>query len=92
MFNVLGENMAIVTMYCTDSCPFCINAEKLLLSKGVEIEKIDIEVEANKFAEIVAQIGQDSVPQIFINGRHIGGFDDLSELDMDDELEPLLGL
>ncbi|MCK5697313.1 MAG: glutaredoxin 3 [Gammaproteobacteria bacterium] len=84
--------MAIVTMYCTDSCPFCRNAEKLLLSKGVEIEKINIELEPDKFAEIVAKIGRDSVPQIFIDERHIGGFDDLSELDMDDELEPLLGL
>ena len=84
--------MAHVEMYCTDSCPFCINAEKLLVSKGVEIEKIDTDKEPEKFAEIVAQIGRDSVPQIFIDGKHIGGFDDLSELDMDDELEPMLGL
>jgi len=84
--------LAHVTMYCTDSCPFCTNAEKLLVSKGVEIEKIDTKQEPEKFAEIVAQIGRDSVPQIFIDGKHIGGFDDLSELDMDDELEPMLGL
>ncbi|MCN4144144.1 MAG: glutaredoxin [Thiohalomonas sp.] len=84
--------MAIVTMYCTDSCPFSRNAEKLLLSKGVEIDKIDPEQEVEKFVEISAQIGRDSVPQIFIDGKHIGGFDDLSELDMDDELDPLLGL
>lgn len=81
-----------VTMYCTDSCPFCLNAEKLLLSKGIEIEKIDTEAEPEKFAKVVAEIGQDSVPQIFINGQHVGGFDDISELDMDDELEPMLGL
>ena len=84
--------MAHVTMYCTNSCPFCVNAEKLLLSKGVEIEKINTEKEPEKFAEIIAQIGRDSVPQIFIDGKHIGGFDDLSELDMDDELEPMLDL
>jgi len=84
--------MAEVIMYCTDSCSFCINAEKLLLAKGVEVSKINIEQEAEKFAEVVARIGRDSVPQIFIDGKHIGGFDDLSELDMDDELEPLLGL
>lgn len=84
--------MAHVTMYCSDSCPFCNNAEKLLVSKGVEIEKIDTEKEPEKFAEIVAKIGRDSVPQIFIDGQHIGGFDDLFELDMDDELEPMLGL
>jgi len=84
--------MAIVTMYYSDSCPFCKNAEKLLLSKGVEIDKIDTQQESERFADIIAQIGSDSVPQIFIDGKHIGGFDDLSELDMDDELEPMLGL
>ena len=84
--------MAEVIMYCTDSCPFCTNAVKLLLAKGVEITKINTEQEVEKFAEVVAQIGRDSVPQIFIDGKHIGGFDDLSELDMDDELEPMLGL
>lgn len=41
---------------------------------------------------MAAEIGQDSVPQIFINGQHVGGFDDISEPDMDDELELLLGL
>ncbi len=84
--------MAEVIMYCSDSCPFCQNAEKLLLAKGVDIKKIDIEQEAEKFGQISAQIGRDSVPQIFIDGKHIGGFDDLSELEMDDELNPLLGL
>ncbi len=84
--------MAIVTMYYTNSCPFCKNAEKLLLSKGIEIDKIDAEQEPEKFADIIAQTGCDSVPQIFIDSKHIGGFDDLSELDMDDELEPMLGL
>jgi len=84
--------MAHVKMYCSNSCPFCTNAEKLLLSKGVEIEKINTEEEPDEFAEIVAQIGRDSVPQIFIDGKHVGGFDDISELDMDDELDPMLGL
>jgi glutaredoxin 3 len=84
--------MAHVKMYCTNTCPFCINAEKLLLSKGVEIEKINIDIEVDEFAKVAAEIGLDSVPQIFIDGQHVGGFDDLSELDMDDELEPMLGL
>jgi len=84
--------MAHVIMYCSDNCPFCNNAEKLLLSKGVEIEKINTRDEPEKFAEVVAKIGSDSVPQIFIDGKHIGGFDDLSELDMDDDLDPMLGL
>lgn len=84
--------MAHVKMYCTGNCPFCNNAEKLLLSKGVAIEKINTEEKPEEFAEIVAQIGRDSVPQIFIDGKHVGGFDDISELDMDDELDPMLGL
>ncbi len=84
--------MAHVKMYCTDSCPFCVNAEKLLLSKGVEIEIIDIDSAVEEFAAVAKKIGKDSTPQIFIDGKHIGGFDDLSELDMDDELEPMLGL
>ena len=84
--------MAHVKMYCTNTCPFCINAEKLLLSKGAEIEKINIDIEVDEFAKVAAEIGLDSVPQIFIDGQHVGGFDDLSELDMDDELEPMLGL
>jgi glutaredoxin 3 len=79
-------------MYITDICPFCKNAEKLLLAKGVKIQMININKESEKFAQIVAKIGTDSVPQIFINGQHIGGFDDLSELDMDDELDSMLGL
>ena len=84
--------MAHVVMYCTETCPFCANAEKLLVSKGVDIEKIDIEKEPEKFASITETIGKDSVPQIFIDGKHVGGFDDISELDMDDELDPLLGI
>ncbi|MDX2507101.1 MAG: glutaredoxin domain-containing protein [Gammaproteobacteria bacterium] len=84
--------MAHVRMYCSDDCPFCKNAEKLLLSKGIDIEKINILDEPEKFAQVVAEISSDSVPQIFIDGKHIGGFDDISELDMDDELDPMLGL
>ena len=84
--------MAHVMMYFNDDCPFCKNAEKLLSSKGVVIEKINIETEAEKFSLVAAEIGMNSVPQIFIDGKHVGGFDDISELDMDDELEPMLGL
>jgi len=82
--------MAQVTMYYSPKCPFCRNAEKLLLSKGVVIEKINIDGEDEKLQEMTKLAGRDSVPQIFIDDRHIGGFDDLSELDMDDELDPLL--
>ena len=82
--------MAQVTMYYSTECPFCRNAEKLLLANGANIEKINIDDQDDKLQEMIKLAGRDSVPQIFIDGKHIGGFDDLSELDMDDELEPLL--
>ncbi len=82
--------MAQIKLYCTQSCPFCNNAKKLLQNKGVDIEEIDIEEFPEKRQEMIYLSGATSVPQIFIDGKHIGGFDDLSELDMDDELDPLL--
>ena len=82
--------MPHVVMYCSDTCPFCKNAERLLTKKGVEIDKKDVDKDPALWDEIEAKTGRDTVPQIFINDKHIGGFDDLSELDMDDELDPLL--
>ncbi|MFK5986264.1 MAG: glutaredoxin 3 [Pseudomonadota bacterium] len=82
--------MAHVKIYKTANCSFCRNAIKLLSNKGVEIEEIDIEQFPEKRQEMIDLAGGDSVPQIFVNDNHIGGFDDLSELDMDDELDPLL--
>jgi len=63
--------MVHVKMYYSDNCPFCSNAEKLLLSKGVDIEKIDIEAEPEDFSAVVKEINQDSVPQWVINNRMV---------------------
>ncbi len=83
--------MATVLMYATAICPYCIAAEKLLRSKGVErIEKIRIDLEQERKNEMIERTGRRTVPQIFINQRHIGGFDDLSALDRSGELTPLL--
>ena len=82
--------MAKVVMYYSQECPFCKNAEKLLNAKGASINKISIDGNDNALQEMIQLADRDSVPQIFIDDKHIGGFDDLSELDMDDELEPLL--
>jgi glutaredoxin 3 len=82
--------MPEVLMYCTDTCPFCQRAEKLLTKKGVKIRKINIEGNQSKLREMIKRSGRNTVPQIFIGGKHIGGFDDLSELDMMDELDELL--
>lgn len=84
--------MPEVVMYCTETCPFCQNAEKLLTKKGVAINKINVEGNQSALREMIKRTGRNTVPQIFIGDTHVGGFDDLSELDMDDELDPMLGL
>jgi len=82
--------MQKVVMYCTETCPFCRNAEKLLAKKGVEVEKIRVDIDTALWHEMEQKTGRDTVPQIFIGDKHIGGFDDLSELEMMDELDELL--
>lgn len=83
--------MAKITMYCTEVCPYCVNAERLLKSKGVaEIEKIRIDLHPELREVMIAQTGRRTVPQIFIGEFHVGGFDDLAALDRRDELSPLL--
>lgn len=83
--------MPKVVMYSTQICPFCMRAEHLLKNRGVEhIEKIMIDQHPDKMQEMMQRTGRRTVPQVFIGDRHIGGFDDLSELDMEDELLPLL--
>ena len=84
--------MAKVVMYCTAVCPYCTAAERLLKSRGVtEIEKIRIDLDPAKQAEMIARSGgARSVPQIFIGDTHVGGFDDTSALDAAGKLVPLL--
>jgi len=83
--------MSKVTMYSTAVCPFCINAERLLKSKGVtEIDKIRIDLDPAKRDEMMAKTGRRTVPQIYIGEQHIGGFDDLAALDRAGRLTPLL--
>ena len=80
-------------MYSTRICPYCIRAEKLLARKGItvdQIEKIRVDDHPEQRAEMVRLTGRRSVPQIFIGEKHIGGFDELAELDADGELDPLL--
>ena len=84
--------MAKVVMYCTTVCPYCTAAERLLKSRGVtEIEKIRIDLDPAKQAEMIARSGgARSVPQVFINDTHIGGFDDTSALAAAGKLVPRL--
>lgn len=81
-----------VVMYATDWCPFCVRAEKLLLSKGAEIKKLNTDHNPEFRGEMVELTGRKTVPQIFISERHVGGHDDLVELDSSGELDMLLGI
>jgi glutaredoxin 3 len=82
-----------VEIYTWRSCPFCIRAKQLLTSKGVDFTeyKIDGDEAARKQMAQRAN-GRRSVPQIFINDRHIGGCDDIYDLDFQGKLDPLLTL
>ena len=83
--------MAKVSMYCTAVCPYCNMAEKLLNRKGVsEIEKIRVDMDPARKEEMMTRTGRRTVPQIYIDDFHVGGFDDLSALDQDGKLDPLL--
>jgi len=83
--------MANVVMYTSAVCPYCMNAERLLASKGVkEINKIRVDLQPEKRHEMIEKTGRRTVPQIFIDDRHIGGFDDLRALDLAGGLDPLL--
>lgn len=84
--------MPVIDMYCTTTCPFCQRAEKLLNKKGVTFNKIVVEGDQAKLKEMLKRSGRNTVPQIFIDDKHIGGFDDMAELDIMDELDPLLGI
>lgn len=82
---------ARVVMYSTAVCPYCVMAERLLKSKGVEnIEKIRVDLQPEQRAEMMQKTGRRTVPQIYIGDTHVGGFDDLSELDHAGKLDPLL--
>ena len=77
-------------MYCTASCPFCQSAERLLVGKGAAIEKVRVDLEPSRRAEMTQRSGRRTVPQIWIGGRHVGGCDDLYALEREGKLSPLL--
>jgi glutaredoxin 3 len=77
-------------MYLTAACPFCQSADRLLREKGAEVEKIRLDLEPARRAEMLRMSGRRTVPQIWIGERHIGGCDDLYALDRAGELDLLL--
>jgi glutaredoxin 3 len=84
--------MQKVVMYATAVCPYCVRAEQLLRRKGVtEIEKIRVDLDPSRRTEMETRVpGARTVPQIFIGETHVGGCDDLHELDRLGKLDPLL--
>lgn len=83
--------MAIVEMYTTQVCPYCVRAKDLLKRKGVEVTEIRVDLDDAKRDEMLARAeGRRTVPQIFINGTHVGGSDDLHALDSKGELDAML--
>ncbi|MBN8849709.1 MULTISPECIES: glutaredoxin 3 [unclassified Sphingomonas] len=83
--------MANVEIYTKAFCPYCARAMRLLTERGVEPVEYDITLGGPKRAEMIERAnGRTTVPQIFIDGRHVGGSDDLAALEADGKLEPLL--
>ncbi|HEY0339187.1 MAG TPA: glutaredoxin 3 [Steroidobacteraceae bacterium] len=77
-------------MYLTGWCPSCTRAKQLLASEGVEFEEIDVDARPEARTEMTARSGRTSVPQIFIGATHVGGCDDLHELEASGRLDTLL--
>lgn len=83
--------MANVVMYVTGSCPYCVMAEKLLRSKGVEnIDKIRVDLQPEQRIKMMNKTGRRTVPQIYIGDTHVGGYDDLVKLDQQGGVVKLL--
>jgi glutaredoxin 3 len=83
--------MPKIEVYTKFLCPYCTRAKSLLKSKGVDFEEYDITMGGPRRREMLSRAhGRTTVPQIFIDGRHIGGSDDLAALDRDGGLDPLL--
>ena len=85
--------MSRIEVYSSLWCPFCSRAKALLKRKGVEFEEIDVDRDANLRQQMMQRAGgRRTVPQIFIDGRHVGGSDDLADLERAGRLDALLGI
>ncbi len=85
--------MAHVEIYTSPFCPYCVRAKRLLDSKGVSYEEVDVYQHPNRRDEMVERAGgRTTVPQVFIDGQSLGGCDDIHALEHQGKLDPLLGL
>ncbi len=81
---------AAVTMYSTRFCPYCIRARMLLESKQVKYTDISVDGDPELRREMMQRSGRRTVPQIWVGGQHVGGFDDLARLEQQGSLDQLL--
>ena len=82
--------MPKVQVYSKENCPYCVRAKSLLARKGVPYEEIDVENDDAKRTWLVEATGQRTVPQIFVDGRSLGGYTDIEALDRKGELDRIL--
>lgn len=82
--------MAQIKIYLTDFCPYCVSAKRFLQERGQTWQEIRVDLDPEARAEMRALSKRTSVPQIFINGTHVGGFDDMVALDRKGGLQSLL--
>ncbi len=73
-------------IYSTAICPYCVRAKLLLDKRNVQYEEYRVDLDQGKLREMIKLTGRQTVPQIFIDDKYIGGFDELSEYDLDGEL------
>jgi glutaredoxin 3 len=84
--------MAKVVIYTTQICPYCIRAKALLRSKQVDFDEVDVSRDPRLQDEVRRRSGRRTVPQIFIDGKPVGGYDELRSLDAAGKLDSLLGI
>jgi len=84
--------MPKVVVYSTAMCPYCVRAKALLQRKGVAFEEIRVDHDQTRAREMIERSQRRTVPQIFIDDYHVGGYDDMADLDAYGRLDPLLGL
>jgi glutaredoxin 3 len=83
--------MTCILLYTTQFCGYCRAAKRLLQGKGLDFEEVDVGFDSDKRAEMIERaMGLRTVPQIFIHGRHVGGYEELAELEREGKLDGLL--
>ncbi len=84
--------MPDIVMYTTAMCPYCVRAKMLLQRKGMSWDERRIDIDDALMSEMLQRSNRRTVPQIFIGDQHVGGYDDMAELDAMGRLDPMLGL